>query len=139
MHLFGPLDAGIRKTIGEVGGQRIAGLRYFYFDGLFASFSDNLVAGFLELFLLSYGVSNGVIGLNTSIANLCGSLAIIPGAMAISRVRSRKRLVVFTGGGIGRIGLARHFLRPIPRRRLEHGRRLPRLPQCDPRRDEQFL
>ena len=106
MHLFGPLDAGIRKTIGDVGGQRIVGLRYFYFDGLFASFSDNLVAGFLELFLLSYGASNELIGLNASIANLCGALVIVPGAMAISRVRSRKRLIVITGGGIGRIGLA---------------------------------
>ncbi len=102
---FGSLDSAIRKTTGELDGQRIAGLRFFYFDGLLSSLSDNLVAGFLELFLLTYGVSNGIIGLNTSIANLCGALAIIPGAMTISRVRSRKRLVVLTGGGIGRIGL----------------------------------
>ena len=105
MRFFVRLDAGIRKTTGDLGGPRIAGLRYFYFDGLFASFSDNLVAGFLELFLLSYGASNELIGLNASIANLCGALAIVPGAMAISRVSSRKRLIVLTGGGIGRLGL----------------------------------
>ncbi len=101
---FRIIDAGIRKTTGESGG-RLVGLRFFYLDGLFASFSDNLVLGFLELFLLSYGVSNAVIGLNASIANLCGAVSIIPGAMAIARVRSRKRLVVFTAGGLGRLGL----------------------------------
>ena len=105
MSAFGWIDSGIKKTTGELDGERIAGLRFFYLDGLFSSFSDNLIAGFLELFLLSYGMSNGIIGLNTSIANLCGAVSIIPGAMAISRVKSRKRLVVLTGGGLGRLGL----------------------------------
>ncbi len=113
MSVFSHLDAGITRATGELGAQRVAGLRFFYLDGLFSSLSDNLVAGFLELFLLSYGVSNGIIGLNTSIANLCASVAIIPGAMAISRVRSRKRLVVFTGGGIGRFGLLAISLVPL--------------------------
>jgi MFS family permease len=105
MRIFGPVDATLRRAAGDIGPQRIAGLRYFLFDGLFASLSDNLVAGFLELFLLSYGVSNSVIGLNTSVANFFASLSIIPGALAISRVRSRKRLVVLTGGGVARLGL----------------------------------
>jgi MFS family permease len=105
MPLFGKVDAGIRKTTGELDGPRIAGLRFFYFDGLFSSFSDNLVLGFFELLLLSYGVSNGIIGLSTSVANLCGAVSLIPGALAISRISSRKRLVVITGGGIGRLGL----------------------------------
>jgi MFS family permease len=105
MPIFARLDASIRRITGEGDAQWLAGLRYFWFDGLFSSFSDNLVAGFFELFLLSYGVSNGVIGLNTSIANLCAASAIIPGALAISRISSRKRLVVLTGGGIGRFGL----------------------------------
>jgi MFS family permease len=113
MSLFGRLDAGIRKTTGDVDGPRMAGLRYFYLDGLFSSLSDNLVAGFLELFLLSYGVSNGIIGLNTSIANLCAAVVLIPGAMAISRVSSRKRLVVLTGGGVGRLGLLAISLVPF--------------------------
>jgi len=105
MPFFARLDASIRRITGVSDAQRLVGLRYFWFDGLFSSFSDNLVAGFLELFLLSYGVSNGVIGLNTSVANLCAALAIVPGALAISRISSRKRLVVVTGGGIGRLGL----------------------------------
>jgi MFS family permease len=105
MPFFGRIDASIRKVSDDIDGQRIAGLRYFWLDGLFASFSDNLVLGFLELYLLSYGVSNGVIGLNTAIANLFGAVLVIPGALAISRVGSRKRLVVATGGGIGRLGL----------------------------------
>jgi MFS family permease len=113
MRIFGPIDADIRKATGDLGAPRIAGLRFFYFDGLFASLSDNLVAGFLELFLLSYGVSNEIIGLNTATANLCASLSIVPGAMAISRIRSRKRLVVLTGGGIGRVGLLAISLVPF--------------------------
>lgn len=113
MPFFGRLDASIRKVTEEADGQRLIGLRFFWFDGLFASFSDNLVAGFLELFLLSYGVSNGIIGLNTSIANLCGALSIIPGALAISRMSSRKRLVVFTGGGISRVCLLAISLVPF--------------------------
>jgi MFS family permease len=113
MPFFARLDASIRRITGESDAQRLAGLRFFWFDGLFSSFSDNLVAGFLELFLLSYGVSNGVIGLNTSAANLCAALAIIPGALAISRAGSRKRLVVLTGGGIGRLGLLAIALVPF--------------------------
>ena len=113
MRIFGPVDATLRKATGNLDQQRIVGLRYFLFDGLFASLSDNLVAGFLELFLLAYGVSNEVIGLNTSIANLCASFSIIPGALAISRVRSRKRLVVLTGGGVARIGLLAIALVPF--------------------------
>jgi MFS family permease len=99
------LDSSIRKVTGIGDEQRVAGLRFFYFDGVFSSFADNLIAGFFELFLLSYGVSNGIIGLSASIANLCAAFSIIPGAMAISRVSSRKKLVVLTGGGIGRLGL----------------------------------
>jgi MFS family permease len=105
MPAFSRLDSGIRKVAGDLDAQRVLGLRYFYLDGLFSSLSDNLVAGFLELFLLSYGVSNSLIGLNASISSLFGALSIIPGAMAISRIKSRKRLVVLTGGGIGRLGL----------------------------------
>jgi MFS family permease len=105
MPFFGRLDASLSKITGENSPARLAGLRFFWLDGLFASFSENLVAGFLELLLLSYGVSNSVIGINTSIANLCGALVIIPGALAISRASSRKRLVVLTGGGLGRLGL----------------------------------
>jgi MFS family permease len=105
MSSFRRLDALIRGISNEVDGQRLVGLRFFLLDGLFASFSDNLVLGFLELFLLSYGVSNGIIGLNTAIANLFGAVVVIPGALAISRSGSRKRLVLVTGGGIGRFGL----------------------------------
>jgi MFS family permease len=105
MPFFGRLDASIRKITGETDPDRVAGLRFFWFDGLFASFSDNLVLGFLELFLLSYGVSNSIIGLNTSIANLCAAVSIVPGALAIARIGSRKRVVVYTGGGISRLGL----------------------------------
>jgi MFS family permease len=105
MPFFWRLDASIRKITGESNPERVAGLRFFWCDGLFASFSDNLVAGFLELFLLSYGMSNSIIGLNTSIANLCAAVSIVPGALAISRIGSRKRVVVWTGAGICRIGL----------------------------------
>jgi MFS family permease len=105
MLLFDRLDASIRRITGESDAARIAGLRFFWFDGLFASFSDNLVLGFFELLLLSYGMSNGIIGLNASIANLCAAVSIIPGALAISRSKSRKRLVVATGGCVGRLCL----------------------------------
>jgi MFS family permease len=113
MPLFASIDSSIRRVSGGLDSQRVAGLRFFYLDGLLSSFSDNLVLGFIELFLLSYGVSNGVIGLNMSIANLCAAVSIIPGAMAISRVRSRKRLVVWTAGGVGRLGLLAISLAPF--------------------------
>lgn len=113
MPSFGPLDASIRKITGEKDPVRVAGLRFFYFDGLFASFSDNLVLGFLELFLLSYGMSNSIIGLNTSIANLLAAISIIPGALAISRIKSRRQLVILTGGGIGRAGLLAIAIVPL--------------------------
>jgi MFS family permease len=104
MPSFRRIDASIRGIADDVDGQKLVGLRFFWLDGLFASLCDNLVLGFLELYLLSYGASNRLIGLNTAVANLCAAASIVPGALAIARVRSRKRLVV-ASGLVNRFGL----------------------------------
>ena len=80
----------------------VTGLRYFWLDGIFASLSDNILVSFIGVFVLAYGATNGQIGAMTAIANLFAVLALFPGASATDRSRNRKRLVLVTGGGIGR-------------------------------------
>ena len=81
----------------------MVGLRYFLFDGLFSSFSENLVASFVPLFALAFGATNAEIGILTAAGNLLGTVALFPGARSAERTKSRKRVVLWSGGGISRI------------------------------------
>jgi MFS family permease len=87
----------------ELSQEKVTGLRFFWLDGVFASFSDNIIVSFIGVFVLAYGATNGQIGLTTAIANLFAVLALFPGAAASDKSPNRKRLVLVTGGGIGRL------------------------------------
>ena len=89
------------------------GLRMFTLDGIFSSASDNLYASFVVLMALSYGATSALVGIMTSITNLTGMLALVPGAMLIGRIADRKRIVVTTGGGIGRLLLLGLIFLPL--------------------------
>ena len=56
-------------------------LRYFFFDGLFASANDSITLTYLSLFVLSLGASSSDIGLMTALASLSATILLIPGAM----------------------------------------------------------
>jgi MFS family permease len=61
--------------------------------------------GFMTLFALAYGASNGQVGMMTAVANLLGALALFPGARLVERVGRRKPVVVWSGGGVARLVL----------------------------------
>ncbi|GAB1482324.1 MFS transporter [Treponema sp.] len=83
--------------------QVAAGLRAYRYDGLFASLSDNLAINFFEIFLVALGGGSREIGAMASIANLFGFLSLAPGVLAVRLLGKRKPVVLFFGGGIGRL------------------------------------
>ena len=56
-------------------------LRWFWFDSLFASAYDNIIANYLSLFVLSLGAVEYQIGLMSSLANFSSALLLLVGAV----------------------------------------------------------
>ena len=79
-------------------------LVWFWFDGLFASGSDNVVATYLTVFLLTLGATQGQIGLMSSLSSLTAAAMLLIGAGLVER-SGRKRSVVLVAGGIARTAL----------------------------------
>ena len=100
-----PLDDSLSHQAEDLPRQTVRSLRYFWLDGLFAAISENFYLGFVTLFVLAYGASNGQVGTMTAVANLLGALALFPGAQLVERVGQRKSVVVWSGGGVSRIVL----------------------------------
>ena len=108
-----PLDQRPEAVEPQRTRQRSLGLRFFFLDGVFATISENFYASFVVLFALAYGATNGQIGLLTAAANLLGTLSLFPGARAAERAKSRKAVILVTGGGIGRIMLLGMAILPL--------------------------
>jgi MFS family permease len=77
-------------------------LRWFWFDGLFASASDNIVLAYLSIYVLALGATHTQIGLLSSLSSLSAALVLLPGAFLVERFGYRKRLTVIFGGIISR-------------------------------------
>ena len=111
----GPIPAFLRRSFPHLQPRRLAGIRWFTLDALFSQVSGNFYEDFFILFALASGIPANRIGLLASAGGLASVLAFIPGALAAGRVRTRKPLILITGGGIARLailGLA--FLPGIP-------------------------
>jgi len=80
-------------------------LSWFFFDGLFASASDNIVITYLVLYILALGATRTQIGLMSALSSLLVALILLPGALLVERFGHRKHLTVFFGGGIARFVL----------------------------------
>ena len=80
-------------------------LSWFFFDGVFASASDNIVITYLVLYILTLGATRTQIGLMSSISSLAIALILLPGALLVERFGHRKQLTLFFGGGLARIAL----------------------------------
>ena len=101
-----PLDRRLEEQAQQpISRQQLLGLRYFWLDGLFAATSDSFHVDYVALFALAYGASTGQVGWLASIANLLGAAALFPGARLVERTEKRVPVVVWTGGGIGRVAL----------------------------------
>ncbi|HNB51405.1 MAG TPA: MFS transporter [Anaerolineales bacterium] len=109
-----PLDRRIATHADELQTpEKIRSLRYFWIDGLFAAISENFYLGFVTLFALAYGATNGQVGLVTATGNLLGAISLFPGAQLVERYGQRKSVVVWAGGGVSRIVLLAMALFPF--------------------------
>ncbi len=79
------------------------GMRMFWWDGLFAWFSETIVLQYLALYALAFGASDSQIGLLAALAALSAAAAFFPGARLAERWGRKKLIVVLCGGGAGRL------------------------------------
>lgn len=80
-------------------------LRWLWFDGMFASASDNIILNFVSLYLLALGGSEVQVGLMSSFSSFFGALMLILGAAIAERNGRHKEIAVFAGGICGRFAL----------------------------------
>jgi MFS family permease len=78
-------------------------LTWFFFDGLFASASDNIIITYLVLYFLALGATRTQIGLLSSFSSLTAAALLLPGALLVERYGRRKEFTVIFGGGIARL------------------------------------
>ena len=88
-------------------------LSWFFFDGLFASGSDNIVITYMVLYLLSLGATRAQVGLMSSFSSLSAALFLLVGALLVERFGRRKEITLFFGGGLARLAIMVLALLPI--------------------------
>jgi len=88
-------------------------LRSFWFDGLFAASSNEILLAYLTLFLLALDVTPAQIGLLSSLSSLAAAAMLLPGATLVEHWGQRKRIVLLTGGGTARVALMLMPLVPL--------------------------
>ena len=88
-------------------------LRWFWFDGVFASASDSIILAYLSLFVLALGATRAQIGLMSSLSSLSAALLLLPGAALVERWGRRKQIVVFSAGWAARVALLLLALAPL--------------------------
>jgi MFS family permease len=75
------------------------------FDGFFSAASDNIILTYIVLYVLALGATRAQIGLMSALSSLSAALLLLPGAMMAESWKSRKLLVVITGGGFARLAI----------------------------------
>lgn len=104
--LVSPIDRGLQRDVSRpLAPVTVRNLRYFWLDGLFSAISENFYLGYVTLFALAFGASNGQVGIVTAAANFLGALALFPGARLTERVGRRQPVILWTAGGLGRLVL----------------------------------
>ena len=88
-------------------------LRWFFFDGFFASAGDAITVTYIPLFILALGATSTQICLMASLASLSATLLLLPGAILADRLGKRKLIVLLGGGGITRLTLPLLALTPL--------------------------
>ena len=70
----------------------------FFYDGFFASASDNIYINYLVIYLLALGATQAQIGLMSSLSSLTAAILLMPGALLVERIGRRKDITVWSGG-----------------------------------------
>jgi MFS family permease len=87
--------------------------RAFFIDGLLAAASDIAVVRFMAVYAIALGATNAEVGLIAVANGFAGLIALAPGACLAERTSSRKRLVLMTWGGAGRLTILLMVLAPL--------------------------
>jgi MFS family permease len=104
--LVNPLDSRLHTASGGVLDRtHVRSLSYFWLDGLFSTMGENFFIGFVVLFALAYGATSSQVGFITAAGNLLGAIALYPGAVLGRNRKSRKKLVLLSGGGLSRFSI----------------------------------
>lgn len=88
-------------------------LRWYYMDGVLAASQEAINATYITLFVLALGATRAQIGLMTSLASLGSLIMLLPGAILADRSKSRKWVVVASGGGMTRLAILGLALLPF--------------------------
>jgi MFS family permease len=88
-------------------------MRAFWWDGFWANVPETVLISYLGLYVIAFGGSNAQVGLIAALGSLAAALAFFPGAKFVETVGHRKRVVLATGGGLGRIVLLGLVLVPF--------------------------
>ncbi len=88
-------------------------LYWFFFDGLFASASDNIVITYLVLYILALGATRAQVGLMSSFSSLSVALLLLPGALLVERYSHRKEITMLFAGGAARLAILALALLPL--------------------------
>ncbi len=86
-------------------------LRLFWWDGVLWNIGESLVIAYSTLYALALGATTAQIGQLTSVSNLFGAVALIPGAH-VSEVWGQRKRMVFLFSAASRLALL--FLALIP-------------------------
>jgi MFS family permease len=89
------------------------GLQMLWWDGILSSISVAFFTDFETLYLLALGASSATIGARASLTSGVALLAPLVGAWLVSRTGKRKKWVLLSAGGIGRIALLLSALAPL--------------------------
>ncbi|MEN6479316.1 MAG: MFS transporter [Anaerolineales bacterium] len=93
--------------------QQREGIKYMWYDLLFANMSVAFFAEFLTLYILELGGTTSVIGTMTSASNAMALLGPIVGATLVARSGKRKIWVLIGPGSIGRLTLLLSAITPL--------------------------
>ena len=88
-------------------------LTWFFFDGLFASASDNIIITYVTLYILALGATSAQVGLMSSFSSLASALLLLPGAFLVERYGRRKEFTMAFGGGVARLAILVMALLPF--------------------------
>jgi len=88
-------------------------LYWFFFDGLFASASENIAITYLVLYILALGANRTQIGLMNTFSSLTAAALLFPGALLVERFGHRKELTMLFGGGLSRLVLLSMAFLPL--------------------------
>ncbi len=93
--------------------QQREGIKFLWWDLLFANISVAFYAEFVTLFILELGGTSGMIGTMSSFNSAMTLLGPLIGAMLVARSGKRKVWVVLGSGGLGRLTLLLSAVVPL--------------------------